>query len=559
MTAVTQTISTDGIEGHSTFRLALELQGDALDVYSIYGIAGHPMTIPPAFHTAPPFGVDVGGVSPLIYALQRADAPGAAAGEFDSWLTVGLTEGSGPELTSIGIQWPSWTDSTGLEVTDGSVFWLDPNDGPSRDDRDGPKGSASSGGAIVVAQLTVPNDQTFSATLNAQGHRMADKGALTSWNEMDIEFKFGRMTAAIGPCTIQASTAATSGQSYEPLCDGTGGFLAMQCVMKDHCFCVDEDGRPLPPDRVTTHATGGAHFTEAACLAAREAAAPALTAEPLLQTGSVYQGDGDEINELIAQFNASPGSSQAAAADETMSTPLNSVAAPEPTGQVVSCLQTPFTTHRPCSNGGVCIDTQEHIADDYYREPHCDCGNSHWMGPYCDELDACASSPCLNNGVCEQLFGEFFCKCDAEHSGPHCELAAGGAPEAAVQPVAQHDTAQGEDRKQHGGGHRRLTLVMCFLVAGFAAVGIVAYKQRTEVLGRANVGSVYENSIYGGMAASVGDGTPGNTASRTARQPPSVIDKAKAMASKVGAKGVSGVAPHGGRSIYDVYSTPDGL
>ena len=292
------------------------------------------MTIPPTFQNGGTFGVDVGGVNPAFFAL---DMPGAAGGEFDSWLTVGLTEGAGDELSNIGIQWPSWTDSTGLEVTDGSVFWLDPNDGPSRDDRDGPKGSASSGGAIVVAQLTVPNDQTFSATLNAQGHRMADKGALTSWNEMDIEFKFGRMTAAIGPCTIQASTAATSGQSYEPLCDGTGGFLAMQCVMKDHCFCVDEDGRPLPPDRVTTHAMGGAHFTEAACLAARKAAAPAVTAEPLLQTGSVYQGDGDEINELIAQFNASPGSSQAAAADET-STPLNSVAAADETSTPLTAL-----------------------------------------------------------------------------------------------------------------------------------------------------------------------------------------------------------------------------
>ena len=225
VTPIVQTISSDAIEGHTTFRLALRLEGDAYDVYSIYGQEGHPMTIPPAFQNGGTFGVNVGGVNPAFFAL---DMPGAAGGEFDSWLTVGLTEGAGDELSNIGIQWPSWTDSTGLQVTDGSVFWMTPQDGPTMTDRDGKAGAATEGGDIVVAQLTVKNDQTYTAVINAQGHTQPrpDGRSGESWNEMDIEFTFGTITAAIGPCTLRATAAVNRhglDGEYVPQCDASGG------------------------------------------------------------------------------------------------------------------------------------------------------------------------------------------------------------------------------------------------------------------------------------------------------------------------------------------------
>ena len=71
-------------------------------------------------------------------------------------------------------------------------------------------------------------------------------------------------------------------------------------------------------------------------------------------------------------------------------------------------------------------------------------------------------------------------------------------------------------------------------------------------------GSVYENSIYGGLSASAGDGIQGSSAGRRVQPSASVLDKAKTLASKAGARGVGSAAPSGGRSIYDV-STSDGL
>lgn len=46
-------------QGMTTYRLALKLGHDAADVYTIYGDKGRPMSFPPAFQVASPFGVDV--------------------------------------------------------------------------------------------------------------------------------------------------------------------------------------------------------------------------------------------------------------------------------------------------------------------------------------------------------------------------------------------------------------------------------------------------------------------------------------------------------------------
>ena len=54
---------------------------------------------------AAPFGANVGGVNPLLVSASPAAA-------FDSWLTVGVTDGdSAGRLSSIGIDWTAWTIS----------------------------------------------------------------------------------------------------------------------------------------------------------------------------------------------------------------------------------------------------------------------------------------------------------------------------------------------------------------------------------------------------------------------------------------------------------------
>jgi len=179
---------------------------------------------------------------------------------------------------------------------------------------------------------------------------------------------------------------------------------------------------------------------------------------------------------------------------------------------------------------------------------------------------------CENGGQCLDLFGGFFCLCPVGFHGPNCQNrhvseTPSSTPQVIVVNGPDHTTSMSSDHSEQHSGRHRFMLVMFFLIAGFAAVGIVAYRQRTDVLSRASLddgsggksmhGSVYENSIYGGMSASVGDGIQGGSARHPAA---SVLDKAKELASKAGARGVlvGSAAPSGGSSIYDV-SASDGL
>lgn len=93
------------------------------------------------------FGQNVGGVAPEIF---ETDADSA----YDSWLTIGHTEGDSSNTLGIaGIDFNSWTIENALTVEDGAVFLMDPATGPS--------------GQVVVAQVTVPVGD-WSATVNAQ-------------------------------------------------------------------------------------------------------------------------------------------------------------------------------------------------------------------------------------------------------------------------------------------------------------------------------------------------------------------------------------------------------
>ena len=171
--AVVHTVSTGGIPGKSTYQLLLqlpqidyELPADQRptpvdNVYTIYGSpaetagadAGEPahvMDFPPAYQEATPFGVNIGGTNPAFWTYS----PSA---QWDSWLAVGSTDASAKDaVSSIGIDFDSWTDTQGVSVDNGAVFWMDPTKAPS----DWP---------CVIAQITVGTDTKWSATVNARG------------------------------------------------------------------------------------------------------------------------------------------------------------------------------------------------------------------------------------------------------------------------------------------------------------------------------------------------------------------------------------------------------
>jgi hypothetical protein len=109
------------------------------------------MIIPPAYQSIENFNSNIGGVLPALVNINSESG-------YDSWLTIGITDGNlNDEIMTIGIDFSSWTETNGIQVTDGAVFTLDPEE------------NIVEGDEYVVAQITIPNKRTTSLTLNAQG------------------------------------------------------------------------------------------------------------------------------------------------------------------------------------------------------------------------------------------------------------------------------------------------------------------------------------------------------------------------------------------------------
>jgi len=138
-------VSTDG--AGTTYRLSYTLRGVQKNIYAIYGDTDEKLSMPPSYQEAAPFGANVGGGNAAFFAIM-------AGAEFDGWLTVGITGGDTTgELGSIGVDFASWSGGTGLNVTDGAVFWMSPDDGPTD--------------SAVLAQVTLSGP--FTATMKVRG------------------------------------------------------------------------------------------------------------------------------------------------------------------------------------------------------------------------------------------------------------------------------------------------------------------------------------------------------------------------------------------------------
>jgi hypothetical protein len=128
----------------------------------------------------------IGGVNPQFYNLKGA----AQYAQYDSWLTVGMTNGeSTTAISALGDYFTSWSETKMLTTEDGAIYWMNPGDGPSVTDANGRVGTGTPTGNIVVAQLTVKTGTSFDARLNCQGR--TNHG--DNWVSTDIKFHGGAM------------------------------------------------------------------------------------------------------------------------------------------------------------------------------------------------------------------------------------------------------------------------------------------------------------------------------------------------------------------------------
>eukprot|EP01047_Picozoa_sp_COSAG01_P063673 COSAG01_NODE_8292_length_2840_cov_63.439605_1_plen_569_part_10 len=155
----------DTTHTYTTYRLKLGAVAgsDAFDLYTLFadtqnGVQ-HSMVFPPAYQSTAPVATDVGGINPLFFTQFDTAAR-------DSWLTVGIIDGSAPpgwSSSHIGIVFDNWNERTFLEATGGAITWLNPRLCEQ----------FVGGHQIVVAQLTL--DDTAgrqAAVINAQGHTL---------------------------------------------------------------------------------------------------------------------------------------------------------------------------------------------------------------------------------------------------------------------------------------------------------------------------------------------------------------------------------------------------
>ena len=116
MAAVTE-LAVDGVAGFTTYRLYVNLPTSAANVYTIAGTPDSPLHMPAAYQCATPFGQQLGGVSPLMFAIANSDGLGFA--EYDSWLTIGPDDGSYTFTSSPGVSdlLVRWSETQGLACT----------------------------------------------------------------------------------------------------------------------------------------------------------------------------------------------------------------------------------------------------------------------------------------------------------------------------------------------------------------------------------------------------------------------------------------------------------
>jgi hypothetical protein len=419
---VVEEVDTTGVAGHSTYRLSLRLGAGRRNVYAIYGSKDYPMIVPPAYQYQSGVGVDIGGVNPELVALVGQEA------SFDSWLTVGIDDGKvESRLGHIGMDFDSWSATSGMNVTDGSVFWMDPPKAPASND-------------TLVAQLTMPSGSAYVATLSAQGY---ETNGQETWDEQGLRFSIGAQPAQPAPTSLPCSTfqerliSICVNDCSTASCPGSTETALNGCTINGTAqhlgdtFCrqpeLPGEFTPTPSAGLGPDPTAASSSTECSvdqALAISDCEEDCETC-PVSDTNDVLKSC--TLGGLVQEFGRTfcieqplvpiaPAVPSPAPTDP--STPV-APAAPSPASPTglfhppASPAHSGLTCEdEVCNNGGTCVDGR------------CVCPPS-FGGDRCDAhdpFDNCAAEPCANGGVCNDLFGEYTCLCQGPWQGERCTV-----------------------------------------------------------------------------------------------------------------------------------------
>ena len=169
-----------GVSGYTTYQLSLVVQSSVVDnIYAIYGDDDNIMTIPRAYQGTGIFNSNIGGISPqlIIYSPDSA---------YDSWLTIFNTDGDiDHKLSSVGIDFDSWTEDQGIMVSNGAIFEVSPSSVPTESE-------------YVIGQLTILEDSEL--IINVQGRLVVESGENSeSWSQSGIVFSLPFQSSSIIP------------------------------------------------------------------------------------------------------------------------------------------------------------------------------------------------------------------------------------------------------------------------------------------------------------------------------------------------------------------------
>ena len=174
--------TTKGIPDSTTYRASLIINPNqnVKNIYAVFGSDEGTMYLPPSYNEIGynNMGKPIGG----IYEVFIDQIPELL---FDSWLTIGITDGDiNHQLSYVGIDFDSWTYKNALTINNGAIFLLNPEEITCQDE-------------CLIGQFTISDDISTNIIINVQGRKINEDPLNmndNAWTEYNIVFPINSKT-----------------------------------------------------------------------------------------------------------------------------------------------------------------------------------------------------------------------------------------------------------------------------------------------------------------------------------------------------------------------------